>query len=191
VELGETVPQVRRLARIKAQARPPRKDAVNAMGLIRGLSRYCLRVEASCGGGTKFSRSRLKIHKKHALDAACVGEVGALVGWQHRSQSRRAEEGTTKRHTVCHTAPCMRTKSVRGLQTGDMVRAEVPIGNKAGNHARRCGSWQRLFENEQCRRNQRQVLQTSPSRGRLLRTGVPAQGTLTSVENSYSTVAAC
>jgi hypothetical protein len=40
----------------------------------------------------------------------------------------------------------MRTKSVRSLQTGDMVRAEVPIGQKAGNHVGRVavrpsGAW--------------------------------------------------
>jgi hypothetical protein len=29
---------------------------------------------------------------------------------------------------------CMRTKSVRGFQTGDIVRDEVPTGKKAGNH---------------------------------------------------------
>jgi 5-methylcytosine-specific restriction endonuclease McrA len=32
---------------------------------------------------------------------------------------------------------CMRTKSVRGLQTGDMVRDEVPTGKKAGTHVGR------------------------------------------------------
>jgi hypothetical protein len=32
---------------------------------------------------------------------------------------------------------CMRTKSVRGFPTRDMVRAEVPTGKKAGNHVGR------------------------------------------------------
>jgi hypothetical protein len=31
----------------------------------------------------------------------------------------------------------MRTKSVRGFQSGDMVRAEVPTGKKAGIHVGR------------------------------------------------------
>ena len=29
---------------------------------------------------------------------------------------------------------CMRTKSVRGFETGDIVRADVPNGKKAGVH---------------------------------------------------------
>jgi hypothetical protein len=33
--------------------------------------------------------------------------------------------------------PAWRTKSVRGFQTGDVVRAEVPTGKEAGNHAGR------------------------------------------------------
>jgi hypothetical protein len=32
---------------------------------------------------------------------------------------------------------CMRTRSVRGFQTGDMGRVEMPTGNKAGTHVGR------------------------------------------------------
>jgi hypothetical protein len=34
---------------------------------------------------------------------------------------------------------CMRTKSVRGFRTGDMVRAEVQRGARKGVHVRRVG----------------------------------------------------
>jgi hypothetical protein len=41
---------------------------------------------------------------------------------------------------MAHGSPrryCLRTKSVRGFQTGDVVRAEVPTGKKAGTHVGR------------------------------------------------------
>jgi hypothetical protein len=38
----------------------------------------------------KFNRSRFGIPKTHALDAACVGEVGTLVGWQIPSMEIKA-----------------------------------------------------------------------------------------------------
>jgi hypothetical protein len=71
------------------------------------------------GGRTKYNRARLGIAKTHALDAACVGEVGTLVGWHFPR------------------GYCMRPKSVRGFKTGDMVRAEVPNGKQAGIHVGR------------------------------------------------------
>jgi 5-methylcytosine-specific restriction endonuclease McrA len=134
------------LARIKAQARAPLKDAaaVNATrwALYAALLDTGLPVEASSGGRTKFNRSRLGIPKTHALDAACVGEVGALVGWQQPTlaikASGRGDYCRTK--LTAHGFPrgyCMRTKSVRGFQTGDIVRAEVPTGKKAGTHVGR------------------------------------------------------
>jgi 5-methylcytosine-specific restriction endonuclease McrA len=134
------------LARIKAQARAPLRDAaaVNATrwALYASLADTGLPVEASSGGRTKFNRSRLGIPKTHALDAACVGEVGALVGWQQPTlaikASGRGDYCRTK--LTAHGFPrgyCMRTKSVRGFQTGDIVRAEVPTGKKAGTHVGR------------------------------------------------------
>jgi hypothetical protein len=95
--------------------------------------------EACSGGRTTFNRSRLGIAKAHALDAACVGEDGARVGWQQPTlaikASARADNGRTK--LTAHgfsRGYCLRAKSVRGFQAGDMMRAEVPTGNKAGTH---------------------------------------------------------
>jgi 5-methylcytosine-specific restriction endonuclease McrA len=132
------------LARIKAQA--PLKDAaaVNAArsALYAALADTGLPLEASSGGRTTYNRARLGIAKTHALDPACVGEVATLVGCQIPSTeikaSGRGDYCRTK--LTPHAFPrgyCMRTQSVRGFQTGDMVRAEVPNGKQAAIHVRR------------------------------------------------------
>jgi 5-methylcytosine-specific restriction endonuclease McrA len=76
------------LARIKAQARAPLKDAaaVDATRwvLYPALADTGSPVEASPCGRTEYNRMRLGIAKTHALDAACVGRVGTLVGWHIR-----------------------------------------------------------------------------------------------------------
>ena len=132
-----------RLAAIKAQLKRPLKDAaaVNATcrALWEKLQDTGLPVEASSGGRTKFNRSRLGIPKTHALDAACVGEVEVLTGWQVPTLEIKA----TGRGDYCRTkwtkfgfprGYCMRTKHVHGFRTGDMVRAEVPKGARKGIH---------------------------------------------------------
>ena len=134
------------LARIKVSLKAPLKDAaaVNATrrALWEALDATDLPVEASSGGRTKFNRHRLNISKTHALDAACVGEVEPLSGWQVPTLEIKA----TGRGTYCRTkldkygfprGYCMRTKSMRGFQTGDMVRAEVPKSKRAGIHVGR------------------------------------------------------
>ena len=133
----------KRLAAIKAQLKRPLKDAaaVNATrwALWEALQDTALPVEASSGGRTKFNRSRLGIPKTHALDAACVGEVEALTGWNIPTLEIKA----TGRGTYCRTnvnasgfprGYRTRTKVVRGFQTGDIVRAAVPKGARAGIH---------------------------------------------------------
>jgi 5-methylcytosine-specific restriction endonuclease McrA len=70
------------LARIKAQARAPLKDAVNTTrwALYEALADTGLPVEASSGGRTKSGAPG--IPNSPARDAACVGEFGTLVGWR-------------------------------------------------------------------------------------------------------------
>jgi len=136
------------LARIKKQLKAPLRDAaaVNATrwALWEKLQDTGLPIEASSGGRTKFNRSRLGIPKTHALDAACVGEVEAIApGWE-KMHTRAIK--ATGRGAYCRTkldrygfprGYCTRTKSVRGFQTGDMVRAEVPKGKHSGVHVGR------------------------------------------------------
>jgi hypothetical protein len=91
-------------------------------------------------GRTKYNRSRPGITNSHALDAACVGEVGTLVGWHIPSTQITA----TGRGDYCRTnldrhgfsrGYYTRRKQVRGLQTVDRIRA--PKGARKGVHVGR------------------------------------------------------
>ena len=135
-----------RLKRILAQARAPLKDAaaVNATrwSLFETLKATGLPVETGSGGRTKWNRSRLGIPKTHALDAACVGDVDRIEGWQMPALTIKA----TGRGSYCRTrltrhgfprGYLMRCKRVRGFQTGDLVKSKVPTGKKAGTYVGR------------------------------------------------------
>lgn len=71
------------LKQIQSQAQRPLKDAaaVNSTrwALFNRLKETGLPVSAGSGGQTKFNRCQQKLPKAHCIDAACVGEVGALV----------------------------------------------------------------------------------------------------------------
>jgi 5-methylcytosine-specific restriction endonuclease McrA len=135
-----------RLARIKAQARLPLKDAaaVNSTrwALFGELKKTGLPVETGSGGRTKFNRSRLDIPKTHALDAVCVGEVGYVVGWQRPALTIKATGRGSYQRTRLDKfgfprGYLTRQKRVHGFQTGDHVKATVPTGKKAGVHVGR------------------------------------------------------
>lgn len=134
------------LRRILAQAKAPLKDAaaVNATrwALANALKATGLPLELASGGRTKFNRSRLSIPKSHALDAACVGEVDAVTDWRQPAlQVKCTGRGSYQRTRLDKfgfpRGYLMRSKRVRGFQTGDMVRAAVPSGKKAGIHTGR------------------------------------------------------
>ncbi len=89
------------------------------------------------GGRTKFNRRRLNIPKTHALDAACVGEVEIVEGWNVpilaiKATGRGSYQRTRLTRYGFPRGYLMRQKKVQGFQTGDMVRAVVPTGTKAG-----------------------------------------------------------
>ena len=142
-----------RLARIRAQLKRPLKDAaaVNATrwalfeALARGRCRVhqpeatMLPVEIGSGGLTKFNRTRLQIPKSHALDAACVGQVDAIHGWSRPTlQIKCTGRGSYQRTRLTQygfaRGYLMRTKSVKGFRTGDLVRASVTAGKKIGEY---------------------------------------------------------
>jgi 5-methylcytosine-specific restriction endonuclease McrA len=136
----------KRLAKIKAQAKAPLKDAaaVNSTrwALANALKATGLPVELSSGGRTKFNRSRFGVPKTHALDAACVGEVAAIEGWHRpaltiKCTGRGSYQRTNLDEYGFPRGRLMRTKRVRGFSTGDMVKAVVSKGLKAGVHAGR------------------------------------------------------
>jgi 5-methylcytosine-specific restriction endonuclease McrA len=135
-----------RLKCILATAKKPlgAAAAVNATrnSLVRQLRTTGLPVETSSGGRTQWNRSRLGIPKTHALDAACTGSVATLLNWRMQTLAIKATgRGSYQRTRVTrHGFPrgyLPRTKTVHGVRTGDLIRATVPSGKKAGRYTGR------------------------------------------------------
>ena len=134
------------LERVLAQATKPlpAAAAVNATrwALVVQLRLTGLPLELSSGGRTKFNRAQLGVPKQHSLDAACVGAVEALHGWDtlvlcigctgrgNYQRTRLTPDGFPRGYLMRH-------KQVHGFQTGDIVRAIVPTGKKAGAYVGR------------------------------------------------------
>jgi 5-methylcytosine-specific restriction endonuclease McrA len=130
-----------RLDRILKQCKKPLRDAsaVNSTrwALHQALKQTSLPVEVGTGSRTTFNQQRLSIPKTYVLDAACVGEVEIVEGWDVPTLAIKATgRGSYKRTRLTkHGFPRgyrMRQKQVQGFQTGDMVRALVPTGTKTG-----------------------------------------------------------
>lgn len=133
---------------VMQQAKEPLKDAaaVNATrwALFGRLQTLGLPVEVGTGGRTKFNRSRLGLPKTHWLDAACVGASTperlvvsgvrplniTATGHGNRQMARPDRYGVPRGHR-------QRRKRFFGFQTGDMVRAVVTTGKKAGTYVGR------------------------------------------------------
>ena len=131
------------LRRVLAQAKRPlaAAAAVNATRwtLVKAVRAGSLPVDLGSGGRTKWNRSRLGVPKEHGLDAACVGAVDDLRGWDRPvlaigCMGRGSYQRTRLTAQGFPRGYLMRQKSVRGFQTGDLVRATVPGGKKAGVH---------------------------------------------------------
>ncbi|QNI02506.1 RRXRR domain-containing protein [Halomonas sp. SH5A2] len=119
-------------------------SAVNATrwALFNALNATGLPVAVSTGSRTKYNRQQLGIPKTHALDAACVGVFDTLRNWAVPTLTIKAMgRGSYQRTRLSrHGFPrgvLMREKQVYGFQTGDMVKAIVPTGKKAGIHTGR------------------------------------------------------
>jgi 5-methylcytosine-specific restriction endonuclease McrA len=132
-----------RLERILAQAKAPLKDAASVnstrWALLSALKQTGLPVETGSGGRTKFNRKALGVPKTHALDAACVGEVLAIEGWNIPTLAIKSSGRGSRCRTRVDTygfprGYLMRRKSVHGFRTGDMVLADVTKGTKIGAH---------------------------------------------------------
>ena len=141
MDVREFVRDPAKLARILAQAKRPLADAaaVNATrwALKGALEATGLPVATSTGGRTKWNRTRFGLPKTHALDAACVGEVEDIAGWDKPVLAIKVMgRGAYKRTRLDkHGFPrgyLPRTKDVRGFRTGDLVKAVVPSGRNAG-----------------------------------------------------------
>jgi hypothetical protein len=114
--------------------------AVNATRnrLVKDLVATGIPVQTSTGAQTKLTRHEQHIPKDHCLDAVCVGMVNKpIVNWQRPVLTIKAMgRGSYQRTRLDkHGFPrgyLIRKKSVKGFQTGDMVKAIVTSGKKLG-----------------------------------------------------------
>ncbi|WP_235855010.1 RNA-guided endonuclease IscB [Nonomuraea aridisoli] len=133
------------LARIRAHAKAPLRDAAAAQSTRWALWRRLdqrLPVHTASGGRTKWNRTRAGLPKSHTLDALCAGKLDTVTETvQTVLVAGCAGRGTHCRtRTDAHGFPRLRlprTKQFFGFATGDLVRAVVPAGKKAGTHTGR------------------------------------------------------
>ncbi|WP_155996452.1 RNA-guided endonuclease IscB [Verrucomicrobium sp. 3C] len=132
-----------RLMAVLAKAQTPLHDAaaINSTrwALFERLKDTDLPVETATGGRTKWNRNRLNIPKTHCLDAACVGDLDRLLGWNVpvlgvKAAGRGSYQRTRLMKDGFPRGYLTRSKRHCGFQTGDLVRASVPRGKKAGIH---------------------------------------------------------
>ncbi|WP_262402041.1 RNA-guided endonuclease IscB [Actinomadura sp. CNU-125] len=134
-----------RAAAIKARAKAPLRDAAAVQStrwvLWRALDER-LPTSVGSGGRTKWNRTRSRLPKSHTLDALAVGTLDSITGTVDTVLvAGCAGRGSYARtRTDRHGFPRLRLPRVKGFfgfQTGDLVRAVVPTGKKAGTHTGR------------------------------------------------------
>lgn len=141
----------RQLERILAQAKAPLRDsaAMNATRwrLSKSLAELGAPVHAWSGGRTKRNRTRAGLPKTHTLDALSVGRLDHDMSESIvRHPTAVLIVTATGRGRYQRTTPDRygfprlvkpRNKTQYGFATGDLVRAVVPSGKKAGTHTGR------------------------------------------------------
>jgi hypothetical protein len=136
----------KRLARIEAQRKASLKDAaaVNSTrwALFQQIKATGVPVTTGSGGLTKFNRAQLGIPKTHALDAVCVGVVSAVEDWRKpalviKATGRGSYQRTRLDAFGFPRGYLTRDKRIKGFQTGDMIKAGVPVGKRAGIYSGR------------------------------------------------------
>ena len=120
--------------------------------LYRRLQETGLPLEVGSGGLTKYNREKRGLPKTHWIDAACVGsstpeallitQVRPLLiqatGSGNRKMCRFDSHGFRKRNQDGQLSQARRrVKRYLGFQTGDVVRANKPRGEYAGEHVGR------------------------------------------------------
>lgn len=106
--------------------------------LVNDLKRSFSNIELASGGKTKFNRTILKLPKEHYYDATCVGETpnnlkfktNAVLKIKAYGRGSRFRGRTNKCGII--TKYLTRQKTFFGFQTGDLVKAVVLKGKKAG-----------------------------------------------------------
>ncbi|MGB3402457.1 MAG: RNA-guided endonuclease IscB [Microcoleaceae cyanobacterium] len=139
------------LKRILATAKAPLKDAaaVNSTRwkLFSNLKETGGRVTTGTGGQTKFNRTQQGLNKTHWLDAACVGDTPKLEistnqpllikcsGHGKRQTIHVDQFGFPRKNKANQLVrKSALVKSVKGFQTGDIVKATVNKGKKIGSY---------------------------------------------------------
>lgn len=135
-----------RLLQIKKQLKRPLKDAaavnITRWALFNALKATRLPVSVASGGRTKWNRHLLALPKTHALDAVAVGQMDAVSGWRIPTLAIKCTGRGSYQRTRLDAfgfprGYLMRTKSVQGFRTGDIVVATVTKGKKIGVHVGR------------------------------------------------------
>ena len=136
-----------RAEEIRKRLKAPLKDA-SAMNAIRyrlvdELKNTGIETGISFGSQTKYNRHRYNIPKEHCLDALFSGETREIRGWESLPvvEIKCMGRGTRSRTLLsAHGFPrafLPRQKVFFGFQTGDMAKAIVPKGKKAGTYVGR------------------------------------------------------
>ncbi|EWS82737.1 HNH endonuclease [Brachybacterium phenoliresistens] len=116
--------------------------SVSRSALCRALQSVGPEVRTHSGGRTKWNRSRAGLPWDHVTDALCVGRVDAIASLpalQHVavSMGRGSYSRTRMDRYGFPRLRLTRRKMHHGLITGDLVRAVVPSGRRAGTHVGR------------------------------------------------------
>lgn len=133
---------------IQKQATISLKDAtaINATrwNLFERLHATGLPLEVGTGGQSKYNRIQQNYPKTHWLDAVCVAESGAEV-FVSQSMSPLMIQATGRQsRQMCRVnkfgfprTRAKQSRTVKGFQTGDIVKAIVIDGKKAGTYVGR------------------------------------------------------
>jgi len=131
------------IAKIKRQLKAPLRDAaaVNSTRgvLVRALQKQGFEVKNGSGGLTKYNRTQFSVPKTHALDALCVGNMNGVTGWpaqtlEIKSTGRGSYARTRSDKFGFPRLKLTRQKQHFGFITGDIVKANVSKGKKAGTY---------------------------------------------------------
>ena len=130
---------------VQKHAKQSLKDAaavnVTRWAIYTRLKDLGLSLEVGTGARTKYNRSQAECKKQHWIDAAFVGESGEGVALFSEMQILNIKAQGHGRRQMClmdkHGFPRTKpkgSKKVKGFQTGDIVRAVVKKGKKAGTY---------------------------------------------------------
>ncbi len=133
------------LTSVLKQAKAPLKDAASVnstrWSLFNTLKKTQLPVSTGTGGQTKFNRIQFELPKTHWIDAACVGVVETIklvttkilrvkaTGFGGRQRCQTDKFGYPQKHRPL--------RPILGFCTGDIVRADVPLGKYKGTFTAR------------------------------------------------------